>query len=102
MRHYNYFVTQPTAQESARRGILVLYKKNLSLKVISITQRNNDLVKIKMEHNIMNLTIYGVYADSDRDNPNFFLNIRNDALEDENDQILITGDFNTTLYPSKD
>ena len=45
------------------------YKKNLGLTVNNITQVNFNLVKMELEHPELKLSIYCVYTDSDKDNP---------------------------------
>ena len=57
---------------------------------------------MELEHPELKLVIYGVNADSDMDNPEYFLEVRKLTLEDNCNHILITGDFNTTLCPVKD
>ena len=58
-------MTEPENDGPQRRGILVLMKKNLGLKVTSIEEINYNLVKICLEHTIMKMSIYGCYGHSD-------------------------------------
>ena len=102
LRNHNYFITEPEPGYSTKRGILFLYKKNLGLTINNITQVNFNLVRMELEHPELKLIIYGVYADSDMDNPEYFLEVRKLTLEESCCHILITGDFNTTLCPVKD
>ena len=102
LRNHNYFITEPEPGYSTKRGILFLYKKSLGLTINNITQVNFNLVKMELEHPELKLIIYGVYADSDMDNPEYFLEIRKLTLEDNCSHILITGDFNTTRCTVKD
>ena len=67
-----------------------------------IEELNYNLVKICLEHTIMKMTIYGCYGHSDGDKYEYFLDLRRQTLEDENEEILIIGDWNTTLCPTKD
>ena len=64
---------------------------------MKIEQLNYNLVKIELEHNVMKMSIYGCYAPSDGNNYEYFLDLRRRTLEDENDEILLIGDMNTTL-----
>ena len=57
---------------------------------------------MELEHPELKLSIYGVYADSDKDNPDYFLEITRLTQEDNCNHILITGDFNTAICPVKD
>ena len=93
----DFFLTEPDMHDYKRRGILILYKKNLNIKVAKIEQINYNLVKIELEHNVMKMSIYGCYAPSDGNNYEYFLDLRRRTLEDENDEILLIGDMNTTL-----
>ena len=102
LRNHNYFITKPEEGYSTKRGILLLYKKSLGMTINNITQVNFNLLRMELEHPELKLIIYGVYADSDMDNPEFFLEVRKLTLEDNCSNILITGDFNTTLCPVKD
>ena len=74
----------------------------MGLKITRVEELNYNLVRINLEHTIMKMTIYGVYGHSDGDRHDFFLDLRRHTLEDENEEILITGDLNTTLDPGKD
>ena len=49
----------------------------------------------------MKMTIYGCYGHSDRDKYEYFLDLRRQTLEDENEEILIIGDWNTTLWKDR-
>ena len=95
-------MTEPEIDGPQRRGILVLVKKNLGLKVACIEETNYNLVKVCLEHTIMKMSIYGCYGHSDGDKHAYFPDLRRHTLEDENEEILIIGDLNTTLCPAKD
>ena len=95
-------MTEPEIDGPQRRGILVLIKKNLGLKVARIEELNYNLVKICLEHTIMKMTIYGCYGHSDGDKYEYFLDLRRQTLEDDNEEIRIIGDWNTTLCPTMD
>ena len=95
-------MTEPEIDGPRRRGILVLLKKNLGLKVARIEEQNYNLVKISLEHKIMKMKIYGCYGHSDGDKHEYFLDLRRQTLEDDNEEILMIGDWNATLCPTKD
>ena len=80
----------------------MLMKKNIGLKVTNHEEINYNLVKICLEHNIMIMSIYGCYGHSVGDRHEYFLDLRRHTLEDENEEISIIGDMNTTLCPAKD
>ena len=77
-------------------------KKNLGLKVARFEELNYNLVKICLEHTIMKMSIYGCYGHSDRDKHDYFLDLRKHTPEDDNEEILIFGDWNTTLCQTKE
>ena len=60
---------------SERRGILVLMKKNLSMKIKSVTNLNYNTVMVKLEHPTTDITIMGVYGPSGGGKAEFFLKL---------------------------
>ena len=55
-------MTEPGEKCPQRRGILVLMEKNLGRKISRIEELNYNLVRIRLEHTIMKMTIFGVYG----------------------------------------
>ena len=76
LSNHSYYMTEPEIDGPRRRGILVLPKKNLGLKMARIEELNYNLVKICLEHTIMKMTIYGCYGHSDGDKHEYFLDLR--------------------------
>ena len=101
MSNHNFFLTEPEETGPQRRGILLLFKKNLGLKVTKVEQLNYNLVKLVIEHTVVNMSIYGCYGHSDGDRYEYFLNVRKHTLEDENDDILIIGDLHDNPLPGE-
>ena len=57
LSNHNFFLTEPEETGPQRRGILLLFKKNLGLKVTKVEQLNYNLVKLVIEHTIVKLSI---------------------------------------------
>ena len=69
-------MTEPKTDGPQRKGILVLIKKNLGLKVARIKEINYNLVKICLEHTIMKMSSYACYGHSDGDKHEYFPYLR--------------------------
>ena len=44
----DFFLTEPDTHDYQRRGIIILYKKNINIKVVKIEQINYNLVRIEL------------------------------------------------------
>ena len=108
MGNYSYNLTQPEDdgpegnEGPERRGILVLMKKNLSMKIKSVTNLNYNTVMVKLEHPTTNITIFGVYGPSGGGKAAFFLKLRELTLQHADRNCLIIGDLNATLNENMD
>ena len=95
------FVSFSNQDQTDSRGIIVLVRKNLPITADprDLVIINKDLYKITFSYknNNLSLVLFVVYGPSHTDDPHFFLNLREQmALVDCSD-VIICGDFNTTL-----
>ena len=78
-----------------RRGILALIKKSITLNYSSII--NGNILKLGVETNDIKIAVIAVYAPSQGQDVEVFINVRSVQLNCEEPHQLICGDFNTTL-----
>ena len=84
------------------RGVAILLKNNFEHKVVH-TDFDNDGNLITIDLNLENISIrlINIYAPN-VDSPSFFENVRKLVDENEQDYILVSGDFNLVLNPDLD
>ena len=83
--------------ENGRRGILILIDRshNFKLKTIRNINPNSSILEVSDGKN--ELAIAAIYASSNKDDPEFLLNIREELEKSFCEFNLITGDFNTSM-----
>ena len=94
---YNAFV-----QENGARGLIVLVRKVSGILVKNIKKVNLDIIRLDIEIGPNKLTIFAVYGTSSCDDPQFFINLRTEIVECENEEIILLGDFNISLNKKMD
>ena len=86
-----------------QRGIMVLIRKRQMLTVNreEVEYINDDIYKVVLSKKDegRRLILFAVYAPSNRDDPAFFLRLREILMDGTTDEVMIAGDFNTTLDP---
>lgn len=78
-----------------RRGILALIKKSTTLHYSTII--NGNILKLGVETSDTKIAVIAVYAPSQGQDVDFFLNLRSVQLNCEEPNQIICGDFNTTM-----
>ena len=83
-----------------RRGILALIKKSTTLHYSTII--NGNILKLGVETSDTKMAVIAVYAPSQGQDVDFFLNLRSVQLNCEEPNQIICGDFNTTMDKTLD
>ena len=86
---------------SNARGVAILISKNFEYKVIKIEKDNDgNLLVMDLEIEDTKITIINIYG-LNTDNVDFYQKVKS-KVSDEQDHLVICGDFNLTLNPNLD
>ena len=84
------------------RGVSILFSKNFEYTLTNIRKdEDGNLLIVDFITNNIKIMLVNVYAPN-QDRPDFFENIQNILDENEQDYVLLCGDFNLVLNPSLD
>ena len=91
-----------SSHNSQSRGVAILLNNNFEFKLHKI-KKDLDGNKIILDISILNkrITLINIYGPN-RDCPNFYESVKQNLQEFENDDIIITGDFNLVMDPETD
>ena len=90
-----------SSHNSQSRGVAILINNIFEFKLINQeTDEDGNLLILNTEINSQKITLINIYAPN-RDNPKFFINLKNRILNCEN-PCIIGGDFNLVINPELD
>ena len=91
---FNYF--------SSEARVAVMFSSNLDYKIKNVTRdKFGNLLIIDLKMNDLNLTLVVIYGPN-KDEPLFYDNIKNILFENENNPVIMCGDWNLVLNFEKD
>ena len=98
---YNCFVC---GHSTASKGVAILFKNTFAYTVHNVIKDNIGGSYIMLDISIFDnrFTIANLYGPSERDNPEFFINIFQIIENMGNRQVVTAGDWNTILNPNLD
>ena len=89
---------------TSKNGVAILFNNSFKYTIHNVIRDNENGCFIIMDITIFEkrYTIVNVYGPSDKDNPNFFESLFGQIGNNNNEQVIIAGDWNVILNPSVD
>ena len=88
--------------ENRRRGILILMDRSHNFKIKTIRNINQNCSILEVSDGKNEIAIAAIYAPSDKDDPEFLLNIREELEKSTCEFNMITGEFNNRMEFKED
>ena len=86
----------PVINENGRRGIIILISKSCQFKLTNSRNINENATIFEVDNGNDSIAIAALYGPSHRDDPDFFLNIKEEINNSTCKHSMIMGDFNTS------
>ena len=89
--------------DSASRGVAILFKNNFKYKIHRIHKdKEGRFIIVDIEVINKRVTLVNLYAPSSGDNPVFFQTLFDNLLAFQNEEMILAGDWNVALNPKLD
>lgn len=86
----------PVINENGRRGIIILISKSCQFKLTNSRNINENATIFEVDNGTESISIAAVYGPSDKDDHEFFLNIKEEINNYPSKHSIIMGDFNSS------